>query len=40
MTYPLSRGRERVRVRVGGTYRIVNATLTPALSRVRERERE
>jgi len=38
MTYPLSRARERVRVRVGEACRVVNTTLTPALSRVRERE--
>jgi len=38
MTYPLSRVRERVRVRADGTPVFVNATLTPALSRVRERE--
>jgi len=38
MTYPLSRVRERVRVRAGGAFRFVKTTLTPALSRTRERE--
>jgi len=38
MSCPLSRVRERVRVRVGEASGLVNATLTPALSRVRERE--
>src|SRR4051812_42601065 len=38
VTYPLSRVRERVRVRVGLTFGMPTATLTPTLSRVRERE--